>query len=97
MRPELSQAIDLLRSDSPGSIERAIELLQDTVYSFSMTVCGHREDAEDTMQEVLYRSLRHLARIDEPRAGGMALHGNQKPLPEDAAESVREPNFRWTN
>ena len=52
MRPELSQAIDLLRSDSPGSIERAIELLQNTVYSFSMKVCGHREDAEDTMQEV---------------------------------------------
>jgi RNA polymerase sigma-70 factor (ECF subfamily) len=74
MRPELSQAIDLLRSDSPGSIERAIELLQNTVYSFSMKVCGHREDAEDTMQEVLYRSLRHLARIDEPRALAVWLY-----------------------
>lgn len=74
MRPELSQAVELLRSGSPGSIERAIELLQNTVYSFSMKVCGHREDAEDTTQEVLYRSLRHLACIDEPGALAVWLY-----------------------
>jgi RNA polymerase sigma-70 factor (ECF subfamily) len=74
MRPELSQAIDLLHSDSPDSVEQAIGLLQNTVYSFSMKVCGHREDAEDTMQEVLYRSLRHLARIEEPRALAVWLY-----------------------
>jgi RNA polymerase sigma-70 factor (ECF subfamily) len=39
-----------------------------------MKVCGHREDAEDTMQEVLYRSLRHLAKIDEPRALAVWLY-----------------------
>lgn len=74
MRPELSQAIGLLRSNSPDSVERAIGLLQNTVYSFSMKVCGHREDAEDTMQEVLYRSLRHLASIEEPRALAVWLY-----------------------
>jgi RNA polymerase sigma-70 factor (ECF subfamily) len=74
MRPELSQAIDLLRSNSPEAVERAIGLLQNTVYSFSMKVCGHREDAEDTMQEVLYRSLQHLARIEEPRALAVWLY-----------------------
>ncbi|HEV2134027.1 MAG TPA: sigma-70 family RNA polymerase sigma factor [Terracidiphilus sp.] len=74
MRPELSEAIGLLRSNSPESVERAIGLLQNTVYSFSMKVCGHREDAEDTMQEVLYRSLQHLARIEEPRALAVWLY-----------------------
>lgn len=74
MRPELSQAIGLLRSNSPESVEQAIGLLQNTVYSFSMKVCGHREDAEDTMQEVLYRSLRHLAKIHEPRALAVWLY-----------------------
>lgn len=74
MRPELSQAIGLLRSNSPESVEKAIGLLQNTVYSFSMKVCGHREDAEDTMQEVLYRSLQHLARIEEPRALAVWLY-----------------------
>lgn len=74
MRPELAQAVGLLRSNAPEEIERAIELLQNTVFSFSMKVCGHREDAEDTMQEVLYRGLQHLARIDDPSALAVWLY-----------------------
>jgi len=63
MRPELIRATDLLRRNTPEAVEEAIGLLQNTVYSFSMKVCGHPEDAQDTMQEVLYRSLGHLAKI----------------------------------
>jgi len=74
MRPELSQAIELLQGNSPEDTEKAIGLLQRTVYSFSMKVCGHPEDAEDTMQEVLYRSVRHLAKLDDPRALAVWLY-----------------------
>lgn len=74
MRPELTQAIDLLHQNTPESVDQAIGLLQNTVYSFSMKVCGHPEDAEDTMQEVLYRSLSHLARIEDPRALAVWLY-----------------------
>lgn len=74
MRPELLQAADLLRRNTPESVEQAIGLLQNTVYSFSMKVCGHPEDAEDTMQEVLYRSLGHLSRIQEPQALAVWLY-----------------------
>ena len=74
MRPELSQAVRLLRSNTPEAVDEALSLLQNTVFSFSMKLCGHREDAEDTMQEVLYRSLRHLARIEEPRALAVWLY-----------------------
>jgi len=74
MRPELSQATELLRRNTPEAIEEAIGLLQNTVYSFSMKVCGHPEDAEDTMQEVLFRSLRHLAKIQEPQALAVWLY-----------------------
>ncbi len=49
-------------------------LLQNTVYSFSMKVCGHPQDAEDTMQEVLYRSLGHLSKIEDPRALAVWLY-----------------------
>src|SRR5579863_4427819 len=66
MRPQLIQAAELLRRNTPEAVEEAIGLLQSTVYSFSMKVCGHREDAEDTMQEVLFRSLKHLAKIPDP-------------------------------
>jgi RNA polymerase sigma-70 factor, ECF subfamily len=67
MRPELIRATHLLHLDTPEAAEEAIGLLQNTVYSFSMKVCGHSEDAEDTMQEVLFRSLHHLARIQTPQ------------------------------
>jgi RNA polymerase sigma-70 factor (ECF subfamily) len=67
MRPELIQATDLLRLNTPEAVEEAIGLLQNTVYSFSMKICGHPEDAEDTMQEVLFRSLEHLAKIQDPQ------------------------------
>jgi len=74
MRPELIQATNLLRSNTPEAVEEAIGLLQNTVYSFSMKVCGHPEDAEDTTQEVLFRSLRHLAKIQDPQALAVWLY-----------------------
>lgn len=68
MRPELIQAAELLRRNTPEDVEQAIALLQSTVYSFSMKMCGHREDAEDTTQDVLFKSLRHLSRFPDPSA-----------------------------
>jgi RNA polymerase sigma-70 factor, ECF subfamily len=74
MRPELIRAIDLFRRNSPEAVEEAIGLLQNTVYSFSMKVCGHPEDAEDTTQEVLYRSVSHLAKIKDAPALAVWLY-----------------------
>ena len=68
MRPELTRASDLLRDQSPESVAEAIGLLQEVVFSFSMKMCGHRQDAEDTSQEVLYRSLKYLPKLQEPSA-----------------------------
>ena len=68
MRTELIEASGLLRRNTPEAIEEAIGLLQNTVFSFSMKMCGHRQDAEDTMQEVLFRSLKHLSKLDDPNA-----------------------------
>src|ERR1035438_9257643 len=74
MRPELIEATNLLHRNTPEAVEEAIGLLQNTVYSFSMKICGHPEDAEDTMQEVLYRSLGHLAKIQDPQALAVWLY-----------------------
>ncbi|MGA8044569.1 MAG: sigma-70 family RNA polymerase sigma factor [Terracidiphilus sp.] len=74
MRPELIQAAELLQQNTPEAVEEAIGLLQNTVYSFSMKVCGHPEDAEDTTQEVLFRSLGHLAKIQDPQALAVWLY-----------------------
>jgi len=53
MRPEIEQAVQLIQRQNPESLDEALALLQNTVFSFSMKVCGQRQDAEDTMQEVL--------------------------------------------
>src|SRR5215472_12345384 len=68
MRAEIEKAIDLLQSGDDSGVEQALSLLQNTVFSFSMRVCGHREDAEDTMQEVLLKSVPHLPKFDSPKA-----------------------------
>jgi RNA polymerase sigma-70 factor (ECF subfamily) len=49
-------------------VEQALALLQNTVFSFSMRVCGQREDAEDTMQEVLLKSVPQLPKFQNPKA-----------------------------
>lgn len=68
MRTELVQASELLRKNTPEAVEEAIGLLQQTVFAFSMKMCGHRQDAEDTAQEVLFRSLKHLGKLEGPNA-----------------------------
>ena len=68
MRTDVTKAFELLRSGNSAHVEQALELLQNTVFSFSMNVCGHREDAEDTMQEVLLKAIPYLAKFDSPKA-----------------------------
>lgn len=68
MRPEIEQAVQLIQRKDPKSLEEALALLQNTVFSFSMKVCGQRQDAEDTMQEVLLKSVATLPKFDSPRA-----------------------------
>ncbi len=68
MRAEIEKAVQLMRRGDDASLEEALALLQNTVFSFSMRVCGQREDAEDTMQEVLLKSVPYLPKFDSPKA-----------------------------
>jgi RNA polymerase sigma-70 factor (ECF subfamily) len=68
MRAEIEKAVALLQCGDDASVEQALRLLQNTVFSFSMRVCGQREDAEDTMQEVLLKSVPHLPKFRNPKA-----------------------------
>ncbi len=68
VRPEIEQVVELIQRKDPQSLEEALALLQNTVFSFSMKVCGQRQDAEDTMQEVLLKSVPNLPKFDSPKA-----------------------------
>ena len=58
----------MLGKADAGSLDEALLLLQRAVFSFAMKVCGQRQDAEDTAQEVLVKSLPHLAKLEDARA-----------------------------
>ena len=74
MRPEIEQVVQLIQRKDPKSLEEALELLQKTVFSFSMKVCGQRQDAEDTMQEVLAQIGSQPAEVRQPQGSdGVAL------------------------
>ncbi len=68
MRGDVEQALQQIQSGSPASLEKALGLLQNTVFSFSMKVCGHWEDAEDTAQDVLLKSIPYLSKFENPQA-----------------------------
>ena len=68
MRAEIEKVVQLIQRNDPRSTEEALKLLQNTVFSFSMKVCGQRQDAEDTMQEVLLKSVPNLQKFDNPKA-----------------------------
>jgi RNA polymerase sigma-70 factor (ECF subfamily) len=74
VRGEIEEAIQLLKSNDPNSMEKAVALLQQSVFSFSMRVCNQREDAEDTMQEVLLKSVPVLSRFESPKALAVWLY-----------------------
>jgi RNA polymerase sigma-70 factor (ECF subfamily) len=68
VRPEIERAIELVHRKDTKSLEEALALLQNTVFSFSMKVCGQRQDAEDTMQDVLVKSIANLPKFESPKA-----------------------------
>jgi len=68
MRAEIEEAVPLLRRGDEAALDQALTLLQNTIFSFSMRVCGQRQDAEDTMQEVLLKSVPYLPKFDSPKA-----------------------------
>src|SRR3984893_12198768 len=58
----------LIQRKDSKSLEEALALLQKTIFSFSMKVCRQRQDAEDTMQEVLLKSVPNLPKFDNAKA-----------------------------
>jgi len=74
MRGDVERALQLIKSNQTASIDQALGLLQNTVFSFSMKVCGHPQDAEDTMQDVLLKSLPYLPKFNNAQALGVWLY-----------------------
>lgn len=74
MKRELAEAIALVKQEHPDAMNNALALLHATVMNFSLRVCQHRENAEDTAQEVLLRTARFLPGFESPDALSVWLY-----------------------
>jgi RNA polymerase sigma-70 factor (ECF subfamily) len=84
-----------------GAMERLLMHAQEVAWRFSLTVCGHADDAEDAMQEALIKTYRHAGQIRDPDAfrpwlyrtvRNACLMGRRKKAHEPAhVESLDEP------
>src|SRR5579863_392655 len=74
MRADIEQAIRVMKRGERDAREKAVALLQQSVFSFSMRICGHRQNAEDNIQEVLVKSLPYLERFQNSKALAVWLY-----------------------
>lgn len=49
-----------------AALEQLLVEAQELAWRFSMTVCGHPQDAEDVMQEALVRTYKHVPQLRDP-------------------------------
>lgn len=65
------ECAELVRSAAGGdaaALDRLIRRAHEVAARFSRSVCGHRSDAEDAVQEALIKTYRHVGRIRDPEA-----------------------------
>jgi len=65
---EYARLVTAAATGDRDAMEALLMRAQEVAYRFSVTVCGHADEAEDVMQEALIKTFRHAARIREPRA-----------------------------
>lgn len=79
--PPVDVYADLVREASggdPAAMERLLTRVQEVAWRFSVSVCGHADDAEDAMQEALLKTYRYTSSIREPEAFRPWLHRTVK-------------------
>jgi RNA polymerase sigma-70 factor (ECF subfamily) len=65
---EYAPLVTAAASGDRQALEELLMRAQEVAYRFSLTVCGHADDAEDVMQEALLKTYRYVNRIREPEA-----------------------------
>lgn len=64
MQTEIEKVLKEVRAGKEGSFEQFLNLVQNTVYSFGIRVCGEQEDAKDTLQITLLKAFQTLPNVE---------------------------------
>ena len=57
---EEHQLIERFREGAPEAMEEIVTRYEDTLYNFGFRMCGHKEDAEDILQDTFLSAFRYL-------------------------------------
>jgi RNA polymerase sigma-70 factor (ECF subfamily) len=68
VRAEYARLVRDAASGDRDAMERLLIRAQEVAYRVSLLVCGHTQDAEDVMQEALFKTYQYVNRIEEPEA-----------------------------
>jgi RNA polymerase sigma-70 factor (ECF subfamily) len=68
VKAEYAGLVKAARTGDRDAMERLLVRAQEVAYRFSLLVCGHPEDAEDVMQDALFKTYRHVGKISDPQA-----------------------------
>ncbi len=64
METDLVASLNEMKAGKPEAFERFFALVEKRVFAFGLKVCGHVEDAKDTLQETLLGAFKALPNLD---------------------------------
>ena len=64
MEADLIASLGEMKAGKSGAFERFFSLVEKKVFAFGLKVCGHVEDAKDTVQETLLSTFKALPNLD---------------------------------
>ena len=64
MEADLIASLGEMKAGKSGAFERFSSLVEKKVFAFGLKVCGHVEDAKDTVQETLLSTFKALPNLD---------------------------------
>lgn len=67
-RAEYARLVRAAAAGDTAAMEQLLMRAQEVAWRFSLTVCGHPDDAEDAMQEALIKTYRHVGQVRDPEA-----------------------------
>lgn len=99
METDLVASLNEIKAGKPGAFEDFFALVEKRVFAFGLKVCGHVEDAKDTMQETLLGAFKALPHLDFKDSNGLFLGQiSQERLfsQERRSDSMRAERGRWS-
>ncbi len=64
MEAELIASLNKMKAGEAGAFERFFVLVEKRILAFGLKVCGHVEDAKDTLQETLLSTFKALPNLE---------------------------------